>query len=159
MKKMTTNLAAILCAACAATANAQNAKQVFFSGDANCGISSNKTYTHTVSLGRCEDWVNVSVKGVPFYRVTVNPATNPDQIYTLPGTGYTFSGITPNIHQGGDAATNIATKASAEVYKLLYDFGFNTPDKTLVLGGLTPGKCMSSVCTSVAGAPATAAPC
>jgi len=131
MKKILTSAAAILCAACAVSA--QNPRQVFFTGDAECGISSGKTYTHAVTLGNFNN-TNPEVLGVVFQRTNGNGAMSANPNYTWTWTGF------PASQQAGSDVANISTPTGDQVYQILRDFNFNSYDGTLVLGGLTPGR-------------------
>jgi len=94
-------------------------------GDADCGVSPSKTYTHLLDFGNGA--ASAVINGVSFTKVSSSA-----------GTGY--SGAPGGVHSGGNA-WNIGVPASQGLYNLLNDFNYGQSNGTLHITGLTPGAC------------------
>ena len=133
MNKTTVWLGAIICAASATLAQQQNPGEVFFTGDLDCGISSNKTYTHAVTLGNRNEWGDpVLVNFVPFKRGGGGGGA-------MPNPQHTWSGI-PGSPNDGQNVADVTTPSNQQVHRILADFQYDLSTNELVLAGLTPGQ-------------------
>ena len=131
-------------------AQTPNPRAVQFTGDADCGISSSKTYTHLVDLGcgntvKGPSYFNPVVNGVTFHSLTNNNATS--GAMPAPNAHFKWTGSPQTTHPGSDedgltpaGGRAIATPTTDGIYKVLYDMHYNTANGTLELIGLTPGK-------------------
>ncbi len=109
-----------------------NPRAVQFSNDAGTGLSPLKHYTHAIDAGSNSAMQNPVIKGVQFTSTTSRAGT-------LPGD-FGWSGLPATPHPGGNEG-NIATLPTEQIYKLLYDFFYDTGHGTLELTGLEPGRC------------------
>ena len=123
----------------AVEAKAANPAQVAFSGDADCGISSDKTYTHAISFGNDSANYNPWVNGVQFH--SPGTANNNGAWGTMPGTSFGWS-MTPTQTPYNGSTGNIALSAINGVYKILCGFNYGNQNAAgeISLSGLTPGK-------------------
>ncbi|MCL1909659.1 MAG: hypothetical protein FWG05_01850, partial [Kiritimatiellaeota bacterium] len=112
-----------------------NPKEVLFNGDSECGISSDKIYTHAVDLGYELNSPPIKINGVTFY-------SSRSSADTIPGTSFTWSGAPVTAHPTLAAnAVYIGSDNTNEIYKLLYDFNYtnNGQNGNFSIGGLTEG--------------------
>ena len=95
------------------------------SGDADSGISTNKTYTHAVDLGA--DTTALTINGVPFYQggFSGTDATH--------GGSYLLTGL-------NNSETGYDSPVMGEMYELLEDFYHNGDPSLLYLNGLETGS-------------------
>ena len=129
-----------------AVAQTANLDVVSFTGDADCGISSDKIYTHAVDFGNAGivggiSYANPTINGVRFHSHNIDYQTHgnmPDDPQYGWNSKYGWTGSPTRTH-GGQTA-NIVLSNTNQVYKLLYDLFYDTEDGTLQLSGLTPGK-------------------
>ena len=107
-----------------------NAEPYFatFAGDADCGISASKTYTHLLDFG--SNGNKAIVNGVTFDKVTATSGSI---------AGYGWSGAPPIPHPGGNDSA-IGVSPSQGIYSLIYDMNYNLRSGTFYLTGLTLGK-------------------
>ena len=91
-----------------------------FTGDADCGISTNKIYTHLLDFPANNA---ATVNGVAFVPAGMNGSAN----------GYTWSTT-------GNPPTGTWADSGSGVAQLLADFTYGGTDYTLTLSGLTPGQ-------------------
>ena len=99
-----------------------------FTSDADCGISSNKNYTHLLDFG--SNGNQSTVNGVAFNKVSATSGSFGD---------FGWSGMPPNPHAGGEAGS-IGVSPFEGIYKLIYDMNYNLADGTMYITGLTIGK-------------------
>jgi autotransporter-associated beta strand protein len=102
---------------------------VAITGDADCGVSLDKTYTHLLDFGG--NAALADVNGVAF---------NKEKTVNGPTFGASWANAPANsTHAGGNPA-NIGVAPGQGIYDLLNDFSYNGPYGTLYLTGLTTGK-------------------
>jgi autotransporter-associated beta strand protein len=97
-----------------------------FSGDADSGISSSKTYTHLLDFP--SGTANAVVNGVTFSSSGMNGTRN--------GYSWNTTGTLP----GGVWNDNPNDATRTGIDNLLWDFYYNSTDYTFTLSGLTPSK-------------------
>lgn len=100
-----------------------------FTGDADCGISTNKVYTHLLDFPNNGN--PATVNGVTFVSAGTSGSTN----------GYAWSISNPPSLVTTDNTNDLFYSG---VSRLTWDFYYNSPDYTLTLAGLTPGKTYES---------------
>ncbi len=93
-----------------------------FSSDADCGLSTNKTYTHLLDFP-ADTGTAATVNGVAFIAAGLNGSTN----------GYSWSTVNPPT----SAWTNGFLTGMDQ---LLFDFAYGSTDYTMTLSGLRPGQ-------------------
>ena len=101
---------------------------VAITGDADCGISASKVYTHRLDFG--SNGNKAIVNGVAFYKVTAGSGSI---------VGYGWSGFPDITHPGGNDS-GIGIASSQGIYNLIYDMNYNLRNGTVYLTGLTTGK-------------------
>jgi len=110
---------------------ANNPGFVPFGGDAETGVSSNKFYTHAVSLGKnASEPPEYHLVGVRFDCSSASSGT-----YAGFDKEYGWSDFPFGSGWGNNS--NITSLQGSEVYNILYWIG--SGDATMVLSGLTPG--------------------
>ena len=99
-----------------------------FTGDDDCGISSDKTYTHAVDLPNDNSNSKLPViNGVQF--------TKTGDYSGFPTSPWNSASGGVDGNQGNDANANLSPMAS-----LLWDFCYNLGAMDATIGGLTPGQ-------------------
>ena len=93
-----------------------------FNGDADCGISASKTYTHKLDFPA--DGSPATVNGVPF--IAADMRGGPD------ANGYAWDTVNAPTMNFGNAGSGVA--------QLLSDFYYNSTDYTITLSGLHSGQ-------------------
>jgi autotransporter-associated beta strand protein len=97
-----------------------------FSADADCGLSTNKTYTHLLDFP--DNGNPATVNGVEFLSAGMSGSAN----------GYSWS-VSGNAPTGAwNDPPNDSTRTGID--RLLWDFQYGGTDYTLTLSGLTPGQ-------------------
>jgi hypothetical protein len=106
--------------------------QLTFSGDADSGISTSKTYTHAIDFnGSGDGYATLNINGVTF-----TSGDKGDQTATLK---YSLGHPALNPFQIGTFGTNFDPGLSGSIDKMLRNFYYgNNADETLLLTGLTP---------------------
>jgi len=95
---------------------------IAFTGDADCGISASKTYTHLLDFPA--DGSPATVNGVPF--IAAGMSGGPD------ANGYSWNTVNAPVLNFGNAGSGVA--------QLLSDFYYNATDYTITLSGLHSGQ-------------------
>jgi len=105
---------------------------VVITGDADCGISRDKWYTHLLDFGHDNNPIAV-VNGVTF---------NKEKAVNGPFNGYSWTNAPANTAHAGGNAGNIGVPSNQGIYTLLYDFCYGGPytPSVFALTGLTTGK-------------------
>ncbi|MBP5319794.1 MAG: hypothetical protein J6334_02315 [Kiritimatiellae bacterium] len=99
-----------------------------FTGDADCGISADKTYTHAVDLPNHSSNSKLPViNGVQF--------TMDGNYSGFPTSAWNSNSNNVDGNQGNDGNANLSPMAS-----LLWDFCYNLGAMDATIGGLTPGQ-------------------
>jgi autotransporter-associated beta strand protein len=101
--------------------NGAGVRVLAFSGDADCGLSTNKTYTHLLDFP--DNGSAATVNGVAFISAGTSGSTN----------GYAWSAT-------GNPPTGTWADGGTGVAQLIEDFTYGGTDYTLTLSGLTPGQ-------------------
>lgn len=97
-----------------------------FSNDADCGLSTNKTYTHLLDFP--DNGNPATVNDVAFLSAGMSGSTN--------GYSWSVSGNAPA--SAWNDPPNDSTRTGID--RLLWDFQYGGTDYTLTLSGLTPGQ-------------------
>lgn len=97
-----------------------------FSGDADSGLSTNKTYTHLLDFP--DNGSPATVNGVEFVPAGMSGSTN--------GYAWSVTGHSPS--NSWNEAPADSTRTGID--RLLWDFQYGGTDYTLTLSGLTPGQ-------------------
>ena len=101
--------------------------------DDDCGISTDKTYTHAIDFGTHTPRVT-DLNGVPFLSTSATSGT----CTGTDGASYGFSDIPPTGH-GGNGFTAIADTGS-KLHHLLYGMNYAHRNAAFELNGLNPHK-------------------
>ena len=114
-------IGALAGAGCVALGGSPAVHVYTFSSDADCGISSAKTYTHLLDFP--DNGSAPTVNGVTFTDAGMSGSAN----------GYAWDTVNPPTKKWQPGTTS-------GIAQLLYDFVYDSLDYTITLSGLTPGQ-------------------
>ncbi|MCA9247387.1 MAG: hypothetical protein KDA42_09740, partial [Planctomycetales bacterium] len=106
-----------------------------FSGDADSGISAEKTYTHAIDFGNQTGFPTATINGVVFANGSVGAFPGAAGTSQTVGTG---TSTIPINHDGGQAAA--IPFAGEQVNDLIGDMIYGAANGQITLTGLTPGQ-------------------